>query len=132
MRKRKCAFESYWPLDLLRTLLTRAENACMPSKCLIREGNIMTWMQLFSVWSFLMHKKRWSDQIFSEQAMCETSNKRKTEAWRRVIIVKVSKYRKQNTKFSRPPKNQRNFVHFFALAFKKWSKQKTKALDDLN
>ena len=26
--------------------------------------------------------------------------------------LKVSKFRKQNTKFSHPPKNQRNFVHF--------------------
>ena len=44
-------------------------------------------------------------------------------------ILKVSKYRKQNTKFSHPPKNQRNFVHFFALASKKWLKQKIKVLD---
>jgi hypothetical protein len=29
-------------------------------------------------------------------------------------------------------KNPRNFVDFFALASKKWLKQKTKALDDLN
>ena len=27
-------------------------------------------------------------------------------------VLKVSKYQKQNTKFSHPPKNQRNFVHF--------------------
>ena len=46
--------------------------------------------------------------------------------------LKVSKYRKQNTKLSHPPKNQRNFVHFFALASKKWLKQKIKAFDDLN
>ena len=46
--------------------------------------------------------------------------------------LKVSKYRKQNTKFYHPPKNQQNFVHFFALASKKWLKQKIKALDDLN
>ena len=46
-------------------------------------------------------------------------------------LLKVSKYQKQNTKFSHPPKNQRNFVHFFALASKKWLKQKIKALDDL-
>ena len=48
------------------------------------------------------------------------------------LTVKVSKYRKQNTKFYHPPKNQRNFVHFFALASKKWLKQKIKAVDDLN
>ena len=46
--------------------------------------------------------------------------------------LNVNKSRKQNTKFAHPPKNQRNFIHFFALAFKKWSKQKIKALDDLN
>ena len=46
--------------------------------------------------------------------------------------LKVSKYRKQNTKFSHPPKNKRNFVHFFALASKKWLKQKINAFDDLN
>jgi hypothetical protein len=45
---------------------------------------------------------------------------------------KVSKSQKQNTKFSHTPKNQRNFLHFFALASKKWFKQKIKALDDLN
>ena len=49
-----------------------------------------------------------------------------------LVVLKVSKYRKQNTKFSHPPKNQRNFVHFFALALKKWSKQKIIALDDFN
>ena len=32
--------------------------------------------------------------------------------------LKVSKSQKQNTKFSHTPKNQRNFVHFLALAFK--------------
>ena len=37
-------------------------------------------------------------------------------------VLKVSKYRKQNTKFSHPPKNQQNLVHFIALAFKNWSK----------
>ena len=47
-------------------------------------------------------------------------------------MVKVSKSRKQNTKFSHTPKNQRNFVHFFALTSKKWLKQKIKALEDLN
>ena len=30
--------------------------------------------------------------------------------------LKVSKCRKQNTKFSHPPKKQRNFVHFFSLS----------------
>jgi hypothetical protein len=50
--------------------------------------------------------------------------------WR--TVLKVSKSRKQNTKFSHTPKNQRNFVHFFALASKKWLKQKIKALDALN
>ena len=44
--------------------------------------------------------------------------------------LKVSKFRKQNTKFSHPPKNQRNFVHFFALDPKKWLKQKIKALEN--
>ena len=48
------------------------------------------------------------------------------------IHLKVSKFRKQNTKFSHPPKNQRNFVHFFALDSKKRKKQKIKALDDFN
>ena len=33
-------------------------------------------------------------------------------------IVKVSKFRKQNTKFSHPPKNQQNFVHGFSQAQK--------------
>ena len=47
-------------------------------------------------------------------------------------LLKFSKYRKQNTKFYHPPKNQQNFVHFFALASKKWLKQKIKAFDDLN
>ena len=49
-----------------------------------------------------------------------------------MYYVKVSKSRKQNTKFSHTPKNQRNFVHFFALASKKWLKPKLIALDDLN
>ena len=44
--------------------------------------------------------------------------------------LKVSKNRKQNTNFYHPPKNQRNFVHFFALASKKWLKQKIKASND--
>ena len=48
------------------------------------------------------------------------------------LFLKVSKYQKQNTKFYHPPKNQQNFVHFFALASKKWFKQKIKALDYLN
>ena len=47
-------------------------------------------------------------------------------------LLKVSKFQKQNTKFSHPPKNQRNCVHFFALDSKKWLKQKIKTLDDLN
>ena len=39
--------------------------------------------------------------------------------------LKVSKSRKQNTKFSHTPKNQQNFVHFFALASKSgWIKKK--------
>ena len=38
----------------------------------------------------------------------------------------------QNTKFYHTPKNQRNFVRFFAQASKKWLKQKRNALDDLN
>ena len=40
------------------------------------------------------------------------------------FCLKVSKSRKQNTKFSHTPKNQRKFVHFYALASKKWLKQK--------
>ena len=47
------------------------------------------------------------------------------------FILKVSKSRKQISKFSHTPKTQRNFVHFFALASKTWLKQKIKALDDL-
>ena len=47
-------------------------------------------------------------------------------------VLKVSKSRKQNTKFSHTPKNQQNFVDFLALASKKWLKQKIKAIDDLN
>ena len=47
-------------------------------------------------------------------------------------LVKVCKCRKENNKFSHTPKNQRNFVHFFALASKKLLKQKIVALDDLN
>ena len=45
-----------------------------------------------------------------------------------VHTLKVSKYRKQNTKFSHPPKNQRNFVHFFASASKSGWIKKLKAL----
>ena len=51
---------------------------------------------------------------------------------RQALLLKVSKFRKQNTKFSHPQKNQRNFVDFFALDSKKWLKQKIKAIDDLN
>ena len=32
-----------------------------------------------------------------------------------MAALKVSKYRKQNTKFFHTPKKQQNFVHFFAL-----------------
>ena len=39
---------------------------------------------------------------------------------------------KQNIKFNHTPKNQQNFVHFFALASKKWLEQKINAFDDLN
>ena len=52
-----------------------------------------------------------------------------------LTYLKVSKYLKQNTKFSHTPKNRLMFLHFyifFALASKKWLKQKTKALHDLN
>ena len=42
--------------------------------------------------------------------------------------LKVSKSRKQNTKFAHTPKNQRNFVHFFALVSKSGSIKKIKAL----
>ena len=49
-----------------------------------------------------------------------------------ILLLKVSKSQKQNTKFSRTPKRQRNFVHFFALASKKMLKQKIKPLGDLN
>ena len=49
------------------------------------------------------------------------------------FVLKVSKYRKQNTKFSHPKKKPTKFCKkIFALAFKKWSKQTIKALDDLN
>ena len=47
-------------------------------------------------------------------------------------MLEVIKSQKQNTKISHSPKNQRNFVHFFALASKKLLKQKIVALDDLN
>ena len=43
-------------------------------------------------------------------------------------LLKVSKSRKQNTKFSHNPKNQQNFVHFFALVSKSGSIKKIKAL----
>ena len=33
-------------------------------------------------------------------------------------LLKASKYRKQNTKFSHPPKNQQNFVHFLPQPLK--------------
>ena len=56
----------------------------------------------------------------------------KTYLVRRAFLLKVSKSWKQNTKFSNTPKNQQKSVHFFALASKKWLKQKIKALDDLN
>ena len=49
-----------------------------------------------------------------------------------LVYLKVSKSQKQNIKFSHTPKNQRNFVHFFSQASKKWLKQKIKALDDLD
>ena len=52
--------------------------------------------------------------------------------WAVLAAIKFSKSQKQNTKFSLTQKNQRNIVHFFALASKKWLKQKIKALDDLN
>ena len=44
--------------------------------------------------------------------------RKESTTYRIGTLVKVSKYQKQNTKFSHPPKNQRNFVHFFALASK--------------
>ena len=50
---------------------------------------------------------------------------------KRNLLLKLYKGQ-QNTKFSLPPKNQQNFVHFFVLATKKWLKQKIKAFDDLN
>ena len=41
------------------------------------------------------------------------------------LLLKVSKYQKQNTKFYHPPKNQRNFVcTFFAIASEKWLNKK--------
>jgi hypothetical protein len=43
-------------------------------------------------------------------------------------VLKVIKYRKQNTKFSHPPKNQQNFVHFFAQTSKSGWIKKIKAL----
>ena len=42
--------------------------------------------------------------------------------------LKVSKSRKQNTKFAHTPKNQQNFVHFFALISKSGWIKKTKPL----
>ena len=36
-----------------------------------------------------------------------------------IYLLKVSKYQKQNTEFSYPPKIQQNFVHFFGLASKR-------------
>ena len=42
--------------------------------------------------------------------------------------LNVSKFQKQTTKFSHPPKNQRNFVHFFALVSKSGQIEKLKAL----
>ena len=48
------------------------------------------------------------------------------------LKLKDSEYRKQNTKISHTPTNQRNFLHFFALASKKQLKQNIKVLDDLN
>ena len=42
--------------------------------------------------------------------------------------LKVSKCQKQTSKFSHPPKNQRNFVHFFALVSKSGQIEKLKAL----
>ena len=38
--------------------------------------------------------------------------------------LKISKSQKQNTKISNTPKNQRNFVHFFALVSKSGSLKK--------
>ena len=43
-------------------------------------------------------------------------------------LLKVSKSEKQNTKFSHSPKNQWNFVQFFALASKSGWIKKLKAL----
>ena len=41
-----------------------------------------------------------------------------TTIWstKKQVWIKVSKYQKQNTKFSHTPKNQRNVLYFFALA----------------
>ena len=44
------------------------------------------------------------------------------------VGLKVSKSQKENTKFSHAPKNQQNFVHFFALASKSGWIKKVKAL----
>ena len=44
------------------------------------------------------------------------------------IYLNVSKSWKQNTKISNIPKDQWNFVHFFALAFKSGWIKKIKAL----
>ena len=44
-----------------------------------------------------------------------------------LTLLKVSKSRKQNTKFSHTPKNQRNIVHFFALASKSGCIKKIKS-----
>ena len=48
--------------------------------------------------------------------------------WKKMLIVKVSKSRKQNTNSKKPAK----ICRFFVLASKKWLKQKIKVLDDLN
>ena len=46
-----------------------------------------------------------------------------------IVLLKVSKVQKQNNKFSHLPKNQQNFVHFFALVSKSGWNKKLKTLD---
>ena len=71
-------------------------------------------MEALAIW------KPWpdSDYVKSRYKISYSINDRLST----VLFVKVSKSRKQNTKFSNTPKNQQNFVHFFPLASKKWLK----------
>ena len=82
-----------------------------------------TSQQFLLSWSVIICNqflKFWVQLICSEKA---------TKIWKKSLnfiwrYLKVSKSRKQNTKFSHTRKNQQNFTYFFALASKScWIKK---------